>query len=300
MANPRIVPSLWFDDQAEAAAEFYTGLFPDARLGDVARYPSSGPNPSGRPPGSVMTVDFTVAGQRFTALNGGPAFDLNPGISFFVNVPSAAEVDRLVGALIEGGMALMPLDAYPWSERYAWVADRYGVSWQVMAVPGLDRASVVPCFMFVGDQHGRAREAIDAYVAAFPEGRVDMIDTYAPEEGPAGTVKHGRFTLDGQPMVAMDSHGDHRFSFNEGISLQVMCADQDEVDHFWRALGEGGEPGPCGWLKDRFGVSWQVVPEAMGEWMTHPDAAARDRAFEAMLGMGKLDVVELRRAVAGG
>jgi predicted 3-demethylubiquinone-9 3-methyltransferase (glyoxalase superfamily) len=299
MTRDRIVPCLWFDDQAEEAAAFYVATFPDASTGEVARYPSSGPNPSRKPPGSVMTVDFAVAGQRFVALNGGPAFSPNPSISFFVYVPIAQEVDRLHHALLAGGMSLMPLDAYPWSDRYGWVMDRFGVSWQVMAAPGVERATVAPCLMFTGANHGRAREAIDAYVAAFPEARIAALEQYTGDDGPAGTVKHGRFTIGDQQVVVMDSHGDHPFTFSEAISLQVMCADQDEVDHYWRALAEGGEAGRCGWLKDRFGVSWQVVPEAIVEWLAQPDAAVRDRAFQAMLGMDKLDIAELRRASAG-
>jgi len=298
MITSPIVPCLWFDDQAEAAAAFYVSAFPDAHLGAVARYPS-GPNPSRRPPGSVMTVAFTVAGQRFTALDGGPAFTLNPSISFFVYVPSAQEVERLYHALHEGGQALMPLDTYPWSERYGWVMDRFGVSWQLIAAPAVERPSVAPCLMYTGAQHGRAREAIETYRRAFPAASVEHLEPYAAGEGPEETLKHASFTLAGQSMVAMDSHLDHGFGFNEGISLQVMCADQDEVDHYWSALSDGGEEGPCGWLKDRFGVSWQVVPAAMDEWLTHPDAAARERAFAAMLEMRKLDVAALRRALAG-
>jgi len=300
MTEHRIVPCLWFDDQAEAAAEWYVAAFPDARLDAVARYPTTVPNPSRQPPGSVLTVDFTIAGQRFTALNGGPTFAPNPSISFFVRLPEPDAVDRLHAALSDGGQDLMALDAYPWSPRYAWVVDRFGVSWQLMAVPGIERAEIAPCLMFAGAGHGRAREAVEAYVRAFPGSRVDRVEAYAPGEGPEDTVKHAAFTLAGQPMAAMDSHLAHGFGFTEGVSLQVMCGDQAEVDRYWETLAEGGEEGPCGWLKDRFGVSWQVVPEAMGAWMTHPDEAARTRAFEAMLEMGKLDVAALERALAGG
>ena len=297
MSRRTIVPCLWFDDQAEEAADFYVATFPAAHRGLVAHYPEVGPNPSGKPPGSVLTVDFEIAGQPFTALNAGPRFTINPSISFFVLVPSSEEVDRLHGALSQGGLELMPLDAYPWSERYAWVADRFGVTWQLMASSDVERTTIVPCLMFTGALLGRAREAVDQYVRTFPGSGVEVVDTYTADEGPEGNVKHARFSLSGQPMAAMDAPGDHAFTFNEGVSLQVMCADQDEVDHYWQALGDGGEHGPCGWLKDRFGVSWQVVPEAMAEWMTHPDAAARDRAFAAMLEMGKLDIAVLRRSL---
>jgi predicted 3-demethylubiquinone-9 3-methyltransferase (glyoxalase superfamily) len=298
MNTPRIVPCLWFDDQAEAASDFYVAVFPDGRLGPTAHYPTSGTNPSGKPPGSVMTVDFTIAGRPFTALNGGADFTINPSISFFVYLPTDQEVDELYHALQDGGQALMPLDAYAWSTRYAWVMDRFGVSWQVMRSPGVESPTIAPSLMFTGPQHGRAREAIDAYLGTFPRSSVERLEPYLAGEGPEGTIKYASFTLAGQPLAAMDSDYDHGFTFTEGVSLQVMCADQEEIDHYWRGLSAGGEAGPCGWLEDRFGVSWQVVPEALTEWMTHPDAEARERAFDAMLGMGKIDIAALRRALA--
>ena len=112
-----------------------------------------------------------------------------------------------------------------------------------------------------------------------------------------GTIKHGRFCLAGQPMAAMDSHIDHGFTFNEGVSFQVLCADQAEVDHYWAALCEGGAPGRCGWLKDRFGVSWQVVPSQLAGRLT---ADAGGRVFKALLGMDKLDLDALEAAVSVG
>jgi predicted 3-demethylubiquinone-9 3-methyltransferase (glyoxalase superfamily) len=301
MPSHQIVPCIWLADQAEQAAAFYARTFPAGRVTATSRYPESGGNPSGRPPGSVLTVEFEVAGQRFTALNGGPLFELNPSVSFFVHVDAADEADRLFGALADGGKPLMPLGEYPWSPRYGWIRDRFGVSWQVMAgrrPPGA--TTIVPCLMFAGPQHGRAEGALRAYASIFPEGRVTELARYAVGEGPVETVKHGRVSLAGQALVAMDSHVAHEITFNEALSLQVMCEDQATLDRYWAALGEGGSHGPCGWLKDRFGLSWQVVPTSISAWMTHPDAAARDRAFAAMLKMGKLDIAALDRALAGG
>lgn len=296
----KITPCIWFDDQAEQAAAFYLRTFPEGRITTASRYPQSSDNPSGRPRGSVLTVEFEVAGQRFTALNGGPLFVLNPSISFFVHVDTPGDADRLFAPLVEGGEALIPLDAYPWSERYGWVKDRFGVSWQVIAGRRPHGgATIVPCLMFAGAQHGRAEEAMRAYTGIFPGGRIDGVERYAAGEGPQGTVKHGRFVLDGQEMVAMDSHVAHGFTFNEALSLQVMCDDQDELDRYWAALAEGGEHGPCGWLKDRFGLSWQVLPTAIARWMSGKDPAARDRAFQAMLQMSKLDIAALQRAYDG-
>jgi predicted 3-demethylubiquinone-9 3-methyltransferase (glyoxalase superfamily) len=300
MSSRTFVPCLWFDDQAEQAAAFYLRTFPDSRITATSRYPESSDNPSGRPRGSVLTVELELAGQGFTLLNGGPFFVANPSISFFVRIDTSAQAERLFALLAEGGEVLMALDAYPWSERYGWVKDRFGVSWQVMAgrrQPG--GATIVPCLMFAGSQHGRAEEAMRVYAGIFPGGRIESVERYAADEGPAGTVKHGRVVLGGQEMVAMDSHVDHGVTFNEAISLQVMCQDQAEVDRYWAALSEGGEPGPCGWLKDRFGLSWQIVPNTIAEWMACQDATARDRAFEAMLQMKKLDIAALKRAFDG-
>ncbi len=299
--SSRIVPCLWFDDQAEEAARFYSQTFPAGRIMERSYYPSSGKNPSGKAPGSLLTVEFEIAGQHFTALNGGPVFSINPSISFFVHVDETKEADQLFAMLEEDGQVMMPLGSYPWSERYGWVRDRFGVTWQVMAgrrTPG--GATIVPCLMFSDAVEGRAFEAIEFYTGTFPGGHVEAVERYVEGEGPTGSVKHGRFVIAGQEMVAMDSHIEHGFSFNEGLSLQVMCKDQDEVDRYWDSLSEGGETSACGWLKDRFGVSWQVVPGAMIEWMKSQDVAARDRAFVAMMGMTKIDIAALKAAFEGG
>lgn len=300
MNSRPIVPCLWLDDQAEEAASFYTKTFPGGRVAAVSRYPESFDNPGRKPRGSVLTVEFEVAGQPFTALNGGPPFVINPSLSFFFHVATPDDATRLFSALGEGGQVLMPIDAYPWSERYGWVQDRFGVSWQVIAGrPAPGGATVVPCLMFTGAQAGRAEEAMGLYSSVFPGGRVVDAARYEAGEGPTGSVKHGRFLLAGQDMIAMDSHFEHGFTFGEALSLQVMCESQAEVDRYWAVLSEGGAPGPCGWLKDRFGLSWQVVPTGFARWMASPDGAAWDRVFQAMLGMGKLDIAALQAAFDG-
>jgi predicted 3-demethylubiquinone-9 3-methyltransferase (glyoxalase superfamily) len=143
-----------------------------------------------------------------------------------------------------------------------------------------------------------ALEAAEYYVAIFPDSRVTGVSRYgdgAPR--PAGTVLTVAFELDGQPYLALN--GGPEFRFTEAISLVVNCADQDEVDHYWAALVAGGQPGQRGWLKDRYGLSWQIVPDGMGEVMGDPDPARAGRAMEAMMGMQKLDIAALRAAVAG-
>ena len=148
----------------------------------TSHYPESADNPSGKPRGSVLTVEFEVLGRRFTALNGGPQFAINPSISFFVFSDTTARTDALWAELAQAGKVLMPLDKYPWSERYGWVQDRFGVSWQVMTTQRAAEGSrIVPCLMFSGAQYGRAEEAMKAYTAVFPDSRVVQLERYGAQ-----------------------------------------------------------------------------------------------------------------------
>ena len=159
---------------------------------------------------------------------------------------------------------------------------------------------IVPCLWF-DDQ---AEEAAQYYVGIFPNSKIRAISRYG-EAGfeihgrPAGSVMTVEFELDGQPFTALN--GGPAFTFNEAVSLQVMCETQEEIDEYWRRLGEGGDPKAqqCGWLKDRYGVSWQVVPTGMDELFARPGPGT-ERAMEALLRMKKLDIAELRRAFGGG
>ena len=301
MSDPVIAPCLWFDDQASKAASFYIETFGSGRVVARTLFPSSHDNPVGQPRGGLMSVEFEIHGQRFTAVNGGPRFVINPSISFFVYTTSAAEARRLFAQLSRDGQTLMPLDAYPWSACYGWAADRFGVSWQVMLVDSATPSpTIAPSLMFCGVQFGNASTAMATLCGVFPNSRITRTQRYGDNENGTGSVKEGRFVLAGQNMVAMDSPGEHAFTFNEAVSLQVLCDDQAALDHFWQALSDGGEPGQCGWLQDRFGISWQVVPKRWVDWLgSSADAAARDRVFKAMLPMTKLDLATLECAFAG-
>jgi predicted 3-demethylubiquinone-9 3-methyltransferase (glyoxalase superfamily) len=154
--------------------------------------------------------------------------------------------------------------------------------------------TTIPCLWF-DDQ---AEEAAQLYTSIFPDSKILSVSRYGPDmPKPEGTVLTVNFSLDGQEYVALN--GGPEYSFTPAISFQIMCADQAEVDHYWNALTDGGEPGPCGWLTDRFGVSWQVVPTALPELMNDPDADRARRATQAMMKMGKIDIAELRRAADG-
>ena len=296
--NATIAPCLWLRDGAETAAAFYLDAF-DGRVIARTLFPEGADNPVGKPRGSLMSVEIEVLGQRLTVLNGGSQFVLNPSISLFVRVGTVAEVERLFGALSAGGEVLMPLGAYPWSPRFGWANDRFGVSWQVMAAPDdVSLPSIAPFLLFCGAQFDNALPAMDRLCQVFPNSRVDGIERFGAGEPGEGSVKQGRFVLGGQRFMAMDSAMDHGFAFNEALSLQVLCDGQAEVDYFWRELSLGGEPGQCGWLKDRFGISWQVVPARWVDWLGSEAAAARERVFHAMAEMTKIEVAVLEEAFA--
>ena len=157
-------------------------------------------------------------------------------------------------------------------------------------------SQITPCLWFDHD----AEEAAEFYVSLFPDSRIDSVSR-APGDNPstkAGDVLFVSFTLSGRPFIALN--GGPQFPLTEAVSFQIDCEDQAEVDRYWESLAEGGgEHGQCGWLKDRFGLSWQIVPREMGAYLGGPDPAGAARAMEAMLRMQKLDVAKLREAYEG-
>jgi predicted 3-demethylubiquinone-9 3-methyltransferase (glyoxalase superfamily) len=307
MATPiqKISTMIWFDNQAEEAAKFYTTTFPNSQTGRITRYGKEGIEIHGQKEGTLMTIDFAVDGQKFTALNGGPHFKINPAISFFVTYEKESQVDAIWKNLTQGGAVLMPLDKYPWSEKYGWLQDRYGVSWQIaMGARGdVGGQSVVPSLMFVKERYGHAEKAMNLYTSVFKNSKIEGVLRYGADQLPEkeGTVQHAQFTLGNQTFMVMDSAMDHQFTFNEAISLIVNCDTQEEIDYYWGKLSEGGDPKAqmCGWLKDKFGVSWQIVPAVLENMLQDRDKAKMERVTRAYLKMKKFDIKELKKAFEG-
>ena len=300
MDTQNIVPSLWFDDQAETAVNFYTGIFPDAKILALERYSKTVAEAAEQTEGTVLSLSFELAGQSFVALNGGPVFQFTPAISFFYNASSREEVDALWQRLLPGGEVLMELDTYPFSERYGWLQDQFGVSWQLILSPLQPTAKIEACLMFAGDQLGHARKAMALYTSLFADSEIVDQELYeAGEESPEGTVKFARFKLAGQSFTTMENDGPHAFTFTPAISWMVSCENQGEIDCLWDSLSQDGTLMQCGWLSDAFGVSWQIVPEMLDRLMRDEDPVKADRVAEAMLKMVKLDIAELQRAYDG-
>ena len=298
----KITPNLWFDGNAEDAVNRYTSIFNDARVGTISRYDEASAEASGQPAGSAMTVPFELEGQAFVALNGGPQFSFTPAISFIVTCPTRDEVDDLWAQLSDGGEELMPLDSYPFSDRYGWTNDEYGVSWQLMYADDCPERNLIPSLMFVGDRCGQAEEAIGFYTSVFDDSDIGDVAHYGSDQEPdkEGTVMFADFTLEGQGFAAMDSAREHNFDFTEAVSFIVDCTDQREVDYFWERLtADGGKEEQCGWLEDRYGVSWQVVPTVLPELLEGEDTEGSHRATETLLRMGKIDIEALEEAYAG-
>jgi len=290
----KIVPFLWFDGQAEEAVRLYTSLFRDSAVRSTGRYGDAGPGPNG----SVMMQSFHLAGRELTALNGGPQFHFTPAVSFFVSCASEPEIDSLWRGLSSGGQVRMELARYPFSQKFGWVTDRYGLSWQLTLSGGETR--VAPFFFFVGAQAGKAEEAMKAWTSLFPDSAIRQVERYPAGRGETeGAVMHARFALAGQEFMAMESSREHAFTFTPALSMFVNCETQDEVDRLWESVSAGGEKGQCGWVTDRYGVSWQIVPTVLGTLLGDPDRAKASRVMKAMLGMRKLDIRALQAARDG-
>lgn len=280
----KITPCLWFDNQAEEAINFYISIFDNARMVEANRNAD----------GSLFTATFQLVGQEFMALNGGPEFKFTPSVSFFVTCETTVEVDDLWQKLSEEGNVLMPLDTYPFSEKFGWLEDKYGLPWQLNVGSGSQK--ITPFFMYVGAQ-GQAEEAIKLYTALFADAHINHIERFAEGEGGVvGAVKLAIFTLHGQQFMAMDGGVGHMFSFTEANSFFVNCDTQAEVDHLWQRFTEEGEESMCGWLKDKYGVSWQIIPTALMEMLGDEDPEKAKRVMDAMLQMQKIDVQKLEAA----
>ncbi|UGU16961.1 VOC family protein [Sinomicrobium kalidii] len=296
----KIIPNLWFDTEAEEAANYYTSVFKNSGTGKITRYGKEGFEFHQKPAGTVMTLEFEIEGYKFTALNGGPQFKFNPSVSFFVTCETGTETETLWKNLTEGGMVLMPLDKYPWSEKYGFVQDRYGVSWQVSLGKISDVGQkITPCLLFVNENMGQAEKALKHYTGIFTPSAVDGILKYGSgEEAPEGMVKHAQFSLLGEKFMVMDGAGEHHFSFNEAISFIIDCKDQKTVNDYWDKLTEGGDKKAqaCGWLKDKFGLSWQVVPSVLAEMLEDENTERTSRVTQALLQMKKPDIRKLKEA----
>jgi len=293
---------LWFDHEAKEAAKFYISLFPNSKITNTTTLHET-------PSGDADVVSFELDHQPFMAISAGPEFKFNPSISFIVNFDPSRDkearknIDALWEGLSEGGRVLMPLNKYPFSERYGWIQDKFGLSWQLILTnpEGEERPFIIPSLMFVGDAAGRAEEAINFYLSILGNSRMGAILRFGAGQEPdqEGTVMFADFMIENQWFAATDSAREHSFSFNEAISFIVHCDNQKEIDYYWDKLSAFPEAEQCGWLKDRYGVSWQIVPKEMDEMMARGTPEQIARVTRTFLPMKKLIIADLNKAYQG-
>lgn len=297
MKAHKITPCLWFDRNAEEAVRFYTNLFEESEMGKMSRYGKEGYEQHGMPEGTVLTATFSLAGKPFLALNGGPHYKFSPAVSFFVVCERMEELEQLWNGLKDRGMVMMELDKYEWSEKYGFLTDRYGVSWQLSYGKISDTGQKISTsYMFIGDKLGRAEEAVHFYASVFPDTKIDGVLKFPEEEGElAGKVQHAQFRMLGETFMVMENALQHEFSITPAISQMIECETQDEIDHYWEKLSDGGREEQCGWLQDKFGISWQVVPAMLGKNMEDPEKAKKLTA--AFMPMKKMDIKILQEAI---
>jgi len=278
--NNSIYPCLTIRGKIAEAADFYLDTFGDGQIN------SSNP----------IVITLTLSGQLFMLLGDGPTSTPNPSISFMVLSEDEKETEAYYNKLIDGGSTLMPLDKYPWSPKYAWVQDKFGVSWQLYTGAKNDtNQKFCPTLMFTGDKAGKAEEAVHFYTGLFHDSELQGILKYSEGEDNTNYVKHSQFKIKQFVTMAMDSSADHGFGFVDAISLVVNCRDQAEIDRYWDGLiAGGGREVACGWLVDKYGVSWQIVPDKLGKWMSDPEKF--QRVLNALMKMKKLIYSELENA----
>lgn len=290
----KIIPHLWFDTQAKEATAFYATLFENSKIDNVSTIKDT-------PSGDCDIVSFTLADQKFMAISAGPYFKFTPAISFFVVFDSEAEIQKVWDALVDGGTVMMPFQTYPWATKYGWLSDKYGVSWQLSMSDNHKLAQkITPMLMFTKEKAGMVKDAIVDYTSIFPNSKIDMMVPYDKGDGDTeGFIKHARFTLNGYDLTAMESTGPHNFTFNESISFIVKCENQEEIDFLWQKLSADPKSEQCGWLKDKYGVSWQITPTAMDAMMASGDQEKINRVTQAFLKMKKFDIQKLQDAFDG-
>ena len=279
--NKSIYPCLTLKGKAVEASDFYIQTFGEGKVVQT----------------SAFVVQIELSGQKLMLLNDGPTAVPNATISFMVICETEAETEKYWSELIKEGKAFMALDAYPWSSKYGWVEDKYGVSWQLYTGSKIDTPQkFCPTLMFTGTNAGKAEAALQHYTALFPESNIQGVMKYNEGEGDSTDfVKHAQFRINNFVMMAMDSSAEHRASFNDSISFVVECENQQEIDQYWDDLtGNGGKEVACGWLTDQYGISWQIIPAMLGKLMSDPIRG--QRAMAALMKMKKLIIADLENA----
>lgn len=291
----KIVPHLWYDKEAVEATKLYVSLFDQSYIINTVTIPDT-------PSGSAELVEFRLANLELSAISAGPYYTFSASASLMVACETREEVDRLYKALSPGGFELMPLDEYPFSKHYVWLLDKYGLGWQLMLVEDItEHPKIRPCLLFSGPACGYAEAAADFYSSVFQDVKKGYFNYYAPGEAADSRAKvnYGEITIMGVSLVVMDHGYGADFTFNEAFSFELLCSDQKELDYYWDKLSAVPEAEQCGWIKDKYGLSWQIEPAVLKNMMSHGTKEEIKRITDAFLKMKKFDIAALEKARIG-
>lgn len=241
----RIVPCVCLGPDIITAVRFYCETFSNTKIKHQTKSET------------VFEIgDFTIM-----SIESSFAKRPNATMSFYVICETEHEINTIWEKLADNGNILLPFETYPWSTKYGWVEDKYGVSWQLSLgkISDIDQ-KITPMLMYSGSQYGKAEEAIEFYTAIFKKSGIQTLLRYQGRaEFQNGKISHGKFSLLGKNLAAMDSPISQDLSFSKGNSIVVNCETQVEVDYYWSMLTDHDVKSRSGWLKDRFGLSWQIV-----------------------------------------
>ncbi|HEM6452798.1 VOC family protein [Streptococcus suis] len=280
-----IIPHLWYDTAAKEAVAFYVELFG----GKIDWTYTITDTPSG----DSDLIQFQLGDMTLAAISAGPYFKLNESMSLMVNVASKDEVTRLYQALSEGGRILMPLAEYPFSPYYVWLEDRFGLSY----TPDLDKPYQFDiCLLFSQEQVGLAQPMLDYYKDKLPQASIGQLSYYGEGEAAveAAKLNYAELLVGGQKLIVMDHGYGGEASFNEAFSLMVYVDSQEEADSWYEIVSAVPEAEVCGWAKDQFGISWQIVPRTL---MEAYDTASPEKAKAvnaAVMTMKRLDIAAIQ------
>lgn len=284
--NNNIFPCLWFNGDGKEAADFYCETFGGKITADTP-----------------VVLNIELFGQKLMFLNAGPQFEKNASISFTILCETENELHNYWKQLSQNGTVIKDLGEYSGSKLYGSILDQFGVTWQLYLSEIQNDQKIIPTLTFAHQNNGKAKAAIEFYTSIFPHSKIGRILKYGDKVGNdhseiSGNVQHADFKIDDYSLFVLDRSDDQPFDFNEGISIVVMTDDQIQTDHLWDSLLiNGGRASMCGWLKDQFGISWQIVPKRLLELMNDFDQPAKaQKVVEAMMSMQKIEIETLETA----
>ncbi|MGL4759339.1 MAG: VOC family protein [Patescibacteria group bacterium] len=285
MKNPII--HLWFDTEAKNAADFYLSVFSsNASIINKSIINSNSNN-------EYDFFEMKIHNQELILISAGPFFKKNSSISMFVNYSTEEELREIYNKLSEGSKILMELGKYDFSPLYSWIEDKYGVSWQLIYDPQNQYNQVIePCFLFTNEACGKAKEAMELYTKALPNSSIKTLVNYPQgvEGQSTNNLMYGVLDLNGYTLIFMDSSLEHDFNFNEGVSVLLNVENQTEFDNCYKYLSDAIESEQCGWVKDKYGISWQIQPIQLVDIMRSSNVESKNKVIQKILTMKRLEI----------